>query len=80
MTLNTHTLDSVGQPTKSIHTINRVREYDIEEKTKQLAQVFVRLIDQPNSKFQLIFYGLFSKRADVEDENEDSYNIANYDI
>ena len=78
MTLDVHTLDSDGQSTKSKLTtesfFHRIREYDNKELTKQLTQRFVRLIDQPNLKFQLSFYFHFEKKTDNEYEKDDHYN------
>ena len=57
-TLVTHTQDHKdGQPTKSTLSIkplfDRIREYDINEITKQLTKIFLWLIEQPNLKIQI---------------------------
>ena len=52
ITLKTQTLDSVGQPIKSRVTINlfsdRLQLDHDDEITKQLSQIFVRMLEQPD--------------------------------
>ena len=55
MTLLTQTIESVSQPTTSLHTINsffdRMKEYEIKELTTQLYQIFAILEAQRNLSF-----------------------------
>ena len=59
MTFDIHTLVFVGQPIQSNFIIKPYVDWkiedDISELTKKLTQIFVSLLDQPFSKFQLRF-------------------------